>query len=115
MPTIRVMTIADVHNDQDLKDYYKYNRKMMTYLAREYAATAAELGAMLKAHDQRYGKKRRGKVVRPLALAAGVLVLVSRYITLSAKRFDVEYAPELDRAGRKKVAGSRTLNFDPED
>lgn len=110
--TLRVMTIDDVQTDEDLKRYYAYNRKLVTFLAREFANTAAELAAMLKAHDEKAGKKRRGKVVRPMALAAGVLILVARYVTLSCRRFEVEYQPEIqaNRRGRAR-RGRRTMDF----
>jgi hypothetical protein len=108
---MRIMTIDDVENDEDLKRYYNYQRKLITFLAREFANTAAELSAMLKAHDERAGKKRRGKVVRPMALAAGVLILVSKYVTLSSRRFAVEYQPEIDNNRRRPRRGAKTMNF----
>jgi hypothetical protein len=111
--TLRIMTIDDVQNDEDLKQYYAYNRKLVTFLAREFANTAAELSAMLKAHDERApgGKKRRGKVVRPMALAAGVLILVSKYITLSSRRFATEYQQEIEANRRRPTRGRRNFTF----
>jgi hypothetical protein len=109
--TLRIMTIDDVETDEDLKRYYSYNRKLITMLAREFANTAAELSAMLKAHDERAGVKRRGKVVRPMALAAGVLILVSKYVTLSSRRFAAEYQPEIDNNRRRPQRGRKTMNF----
>jgi hypothetical protein len=106
------MTIDDVETDEDLKRYYAYNRKLITFLAREFANTAAELAAMLKAHDEAAGQKRRGKVVRPIALASGVLILVAKYVTLSARRFETEYQPEIDanRRGRRRT-NRRSMDF----
>jgi hypothetical protein len=109
--TMRIMTIDDVQNDEDLKQYYAYNRKLVTFLAREFANTAAELSAMLKAHDEKAGKKRRGKVVRPMALAAGVLILVSKYVTLSSRRFATEYQPEIEANRRRPQRARRNFNF----
>lgn len=108
---LRVMTIDDVQTDEDLKRYYAYNRKLVVFLAREFANTAAELSAMLKAHDERSGKKRRGKVVRPIALAAAVLILVGKYVTLSARRFETEYQPEIEGNRRRKPRGRRSMDF----
>jgi hypothetical protein len=109
--TVRVMTIDDVQTDEDLQKYYAYNRKLLVFLAREFANTAAELSAMLKAHDERAGKKRRGKVVRPMALAAGVLILVGKYVTLSSRRFKLEYQPEIDANKRRPTRTRRSMNF----
>jgi hypothetical protein len=110
--TLRIMTIDDVENDEDLKRYYAYNRKLIVFIAREFANTAAELSAMLKAHDERSGRKRRGKVVRPMALASGVLILVSKYVTLSSRRFKAEYAEEIDSANRRRPQrGRKSMNF----
>lgn len=112
MSTLRVMTIDDVQTDEDLAKYYAYNRKLVVFLAREFANTAAELSAMLKAHDERSGKKRRGKVVRPMALASGVLILVGKYVTLSSRRFKTEYADEIESANRRRPQrGRRSMNF----
>lgn len=110
---VRIWTIDDVENDEDLLRYYSFLRKMMLSFARELANNAAELNAMLKAHDKRAGVKRRHKVVRPMGVAAGVLILVCRYITLSSKRFQVEYQPEIDagRGTRKPRTGNRTIRF----
>jgi hypothetical protein len=109
--TLRVMTIDDVQTDEDLKQYYRYNRKLVVFLAREFANTAAELSAMLKVHDERSGKKRRGKVVRPMALAAGVLILIGKYVTLSARRFEREYDQEINSNRRRPQRGRKTMNF----
>lgn len=111
MSTLRVMTIDDVQTDEDLKQYYAYNRKLVVFLAREFANTAAELSAMLKAHDERAGVKRRGKIVRPMALAAGVLILVGKYVTLSARRFEREYQQEIEHNRRRPQRGRKTMNF----
>lgn len=112
MSTMRIMTIDDVENDEDLKRYFAYNRKLIVFMAREFANTAAELSAMLKAHDDRSGKKRRGKVVRPMALASGVLILVSKYVTLSSRRFKLEYAEEIESANRRRPQrGRKSMNF----
>jgi hypothetical protein len=105
------MTIDDVQTDEDLKRYFAYNRKLVVFLAREFANTAAELAAMLKAHDERSGKKRRGKVVRPMALAAGVLILVGKYVTLSSRRFATEYQQEIESNRRRPQRGRKTMNF----
>jgi hypothetical protein len=109
--TPRVFTIDDVQNDEDLRRYFANNRKLITWLAREYANSAAGLSAMLKPHDQRSRKKRRSKVVRPMALAAAVLILISKYLTLAAKRFEVEYREEIQASGRKPRRTNRTMNF----
>ncbi|NUR59424.1 MAG: hypothetical protein HOV87_12260 [Catenulispora sp.] len=108
---IRIATIDDVETDEDLVKFLQYNRKMMLVFAREYASSAAELGAMLKVHDKRSGVRRRHKVVRPIALAAGVMILICRYMSLAAKRFQVEYAPEIEAAGRRSRTGNRTIRF----
>jgi hypothetical protein len=109
--TPRVWTIDDVQNDEDLRRYFRNQRKLITWLAREYASTAAQLSAMLKAHDDRARKRRRGRVVRPMALAAGVLILISKYLTASAKRFEVEYHDEIKASGRRVRRTDRTIHF----
>lgn len=112
--SVRIMTIEDVTTDDDLLNYYRYTRRLAHSLAREFAATAADLSAMLKAHDKRSGRRRRGKVVRPMALAAGVMMLIARYIALSAKRFQVEYQPEIEANKRRRPSPSgRTIRFGP--
>lgn len=109
---VRVPTIDDVETDEDLIHYFNHQRKMMMIYAREYASTAADLSAMLKAHDKRSGVKRRHKVTRPVALAAAVMLLVGRYMALAAKRFRLEYQPEIEAArGRVRRAGNRTMKF----
>lgn len=100
MATVRIATIDEVNTDEDLKRYFAYMRKLIALLIRELAHAAGDLSAVLKAYDRKAGRRRRGKVVRPLALAAGVLVLVSKYITTAAKRFEVEYQPEIDSRRR---------------
>lgn len=109
---VRIRTIDDVANDEQLKDMLKTFRQTVTLLCREFAHAAADLSAMLRVYDQKAGRKRRGKVVRPLALAAAVLVLVSRYVTLCAKRFEVEYAEEI-AAHRRRARQPRRFRFGP--
>jgi uncharacterized membrane protein len=107
---LKVMTIDDVVNDEDLKRYFEYNRKTINFFAYQFAVAAASLKAMLKDHDKRAGRNRRAKVARPLALAAGIMVLVAKYLALSARRFDQEYATERQAAGRQRRA-ARSMRF----
>jgi hypothetical protein len=112
MPAIRVIPMDDVHNDEDLIAYFRYFIKLIAAMAREFASAAAVLSAMLRAYDEKAGKRgRRRKVVRPLALAAGVMVLVSKYLALSARRFQVEYAEEIAAAKRPRRQSSRSFRF----
>lgn len=107
---LRVMTIDDVVNDQDLMRYYEHNRKMINFFGYQLAVSAAALKAMLRDSDKRSGLNRRAKVARPLALAAGLMVLVAKYIALSARRFETEYAPERRAAGRHRQR-ARSMRF----
>ncbi|MEV6967603.1 hypothetical protein AB0M47_21110 [Hamadaea sp. NPDC051192] len=112
MRIVRIATIDDVQTDEDLIKFFQYQRKLMLMFAREYANTAAELSAMLKAHDKRAKVRRRHKVVRPLGLAAAVMMLICRYVTLAARRFQVEYQAEIQAANRRTSrAGNKTITF----
>jgi hypothetical protein len=46
-----------------------------------------------------------------MALAARVLILVSKYITLSARRFETEYQAEIEGNRRRPRARARSMNF----
>lgn len=107
---LRIMIIDDVTSDADLKRYYEHNRKMVNFFCLQFALAASQLKAMLREHDKRSGQHRAASVARPLALAAGIMVLVSKYLALSARRFDQKYQAELVAAGRAKRR-NRTLNF----
>ena len=107
---LRIMVIDDVTSDADLKRYYEHNRKLINFFCLQFALTAAQLKAMLREHDKRSGQHRAASVARPIALAAGIMVLVSKYLALSARRFELKYQPELQAAGRARRR-SRTLNF----
>jgi hypothetical protein len=113
MRIVRIATIDDVENDEDLIKFLNNQRKIMLAFAREYANCAAELSAMLKAHDKKSGVRRRHKVVRPIGLAAAVMILICRYMTLASRRFQVEYQPEIDfhRGRGARRPGNRTMKF----
>lgn len=110
--TIRIMTIDDVETDEDLLQYFQYMRKLIIQLMREWANASSELSAMLKVHDDRAQAKRRGRVIRPLALAAGLCLVVGRYMTLASRRFKTEYAPEIEmNKNRRRRVSARTIKF----
>lgn len=110
-PTLRVMVIDDVTTDDDLKRYYEHNRKVANFFAFQFALAASSLRAMLREHDKRTGRRgRAARVARPMALAAGIMTLVAKYLALSAKRFEMEYAEELRAAGRPRTK-ARTMKF----
>lgn len=109
-PNLRLMVIDDVTTDADLKSWYEHNRKTINFFCLQFALAAAQIKAMLREHDRRSGHARAAAVALPIALAAGVMVLVSKYLALSARRFDQRYQPELSAAGRKP-ARNRTLHF----
>lgn len=102
MPNLRLMTIDDVEDDADLRKCLRNNIKVATYLSIQLAMMAGTLGAMLKHHDKMFGKNRRRYVVRPILLASGVVMLIARFLRLAGKRFEIEYGPELQAAGRRK-------------
>lgn len=108
--SLRVMTIDDVNTDEDLKRFFKTTRSIVNALSMMLALAAATLKAMLKDYDKKAGKRRRGKVARPLALAAGTLILVSKFLTLAARRFDQEYNEEIAASGRRRQQ-SRRIRF----
>lgn len=111
MALVRIMQIDDVETDEDLKRWYAQNRKAMNYFVREFASAAPQLAAMLKPHDERAGLKRRSKVVRPIALAAAVMILIAKYLTLSARRFETEYSTELRASRRRSPQPRRSMKF----
>lgn len=118
MTTIRLPEIQDVEDDVDLLLHIKQTRKACGKFARELANTAGDLSAMLKAYDEAAKKRgRRKKVIRPLALAAGVMILVSKYLALTGRRFTVEYAEEIAAARavrkgpRRRQAARRRFRF----
>jgi hypothetical protein len=105
--SVRVMTMDDVNTDEDLKRFLKTMRAMANALSMVFALAASQLGAMLKDYDKRAGKNRRGRISRPLALAAGAMVLVSKLLTLAARRFDQEYHNEIVASGRRRREARR--------
>lgn len=105
--SIRVMTMDDVNHDADLKRFLKTMRNMANALSMVFAQAAADLSAMLKDYDKRAGRARRGRVTRPLALAAGAMILVSRLLTLAATRFEREYHAEITASGRRRRESRR--------
>ncbi|GGK32300.1 hypothetical protein GCM10010124_26350 [Pilimelia terevasa] len=110
--TNRLMTIDDVVTDKELRAYFRTYAKALAYHARELAMAAGTLGAMLRIHDQRASRKRAGQIVRPIALASVLMFAAARYLKLACRRFETQYAPELQAAGRrKKRSGRRELKF----
>lgn len=113
MPSqVKLTTIDDVANDEDLLRYYETHRRLLNYLSHQLAMAAASVKAMLRVHDKRPGGRagRAARVARPLALAAAALILVSKYVTISARRFSLEYDEEITaRRGRRRT--SRPFTF----
>lgn len=104
--------IEDVQNDEDLARYFKTMRKLMAIQAREMAAAAAEVSAMLKTHDQRAGVKRRHKIARPIAVNAALMILLGRNWALANRRFHLEYDAEIrGRSGRQRRHVRREITF----
>jgi hypothetical protein len=78
-------------------------------LGYEYAVMSAALTAMLKDADKRAGQNRRRKVARPLRMAAGTMVLVSRQLALVERRFRELYGVEL--GAQKRRTTRRNMSF----
>jgi len=109
--SIRVMTMDDVQTDADLRRFLKTMRDMSNAVSMVFALAAADITAMLKDYDKRAGRNRRGRIARPLALAAGSMVLVSKLLTLAGRRFDQEYEQEIAASGRRRHESRRTFHF----
>lgn len=111
---IKVPIIDDVTEDEQFIAYLNYWRKLLNYLAYQMALAAAQTKAMLRVHDKRARERRAHKVARPLALAAGLFVAASKLLAMAAKRFQVEYAREIEAGRRPKRhpgAGTRNIRF----
>jgi hypothetical protein len=95
MITVRIPTSDDVSSDVDLANYIRANMQILARLGWEYAVMSAVVRSMLKDADKVAGKRRRFKVARPLAMAAGTLALASAQVNLVNRRFREAYAAEL--------------------
>jgi hypothetical protein len=101
--------IDDVTSDDELIAFFNVYRKTFNILGYQAALASAQIKAMLRAHDKRSRNRRAHKVARPMALLAGVMVAAAKLCALAAKRFQIEYAPEIG-ASRQSRRG-RTMNF----
>lgn len=116
MSVVRIPNFENIENDEDFVRYLRQQRKMFAKAARELASAAANTAGILKAYDKASGKRRRGRVVRPMILAAAAATLICRYMALAASRFKVEYAEEIAsgkrmRRQRRQPVRRRTNGF----
>lgn len=109
---VRVPTIDDVRTDADLVRLFQLHKRNINWLCHELALTAATIKAMLRDADRKAGKRRAARVSRPVALAAGVLVLVSKYMAVAARRFTTEYAEEIGHERRRSLSRGQSLRFE---
>lgn len=104
---IRIMTSDDIHTDADLARYIRQHQQILNRLGYEYAVGSAVVRSMLKDADKRAGQRRRYRVARPLAFAAGSMILGARQLALVDRRFREAYANELYRGGRRTTTRRR--------
>lgn len=106
----RVPSIDDVQDDEELRTYFKFFRKLCNLLSHQLAMAAAQIQAMLKEYDRVAKTRRAWKVARPIGLAAGLMVYAARLLTLAGKRFDTLYEAEIG-AERSRRRAQRSFRF----
>lgn len=107
---VRVPTSDDIATDADLARYIRAHMQIVNRLGYEYALMGAALRAMLKDADKAAQRNRRGRVARPLSMAAGTMILASRQLALVDRRFRESYAAE-QQASRRRSQRRSQMGF----
>lgn len=108
MATMQLRTVNEIENDNDVVDALKNNKRVCNTLAAHFAAFAGELGGALAVYDRQAGRRRRAKVTRRLAVAAGLQVLAARAMVAADRAFRTEYEPEISAARGRGPRRPRT-------